>query len=279
MDSFRTFYDFTDLKEHLKDQGPDCSVGLIPTMGALHEGHLSLVKRAIIETDIVVLTIFVNPKQFNKKSDLQTYPRTIENDIALLSTFEKLIVCIPKENEVYPFNDPYPNVDLGNLNDILEGKYRPGHFEGVAHVVHNLFHFVKPTKAYFGLKDYQQFAVIKKMVKTLGLPVEPVGCNTYRNKAGLALSSRNKNLNTQQIEESLIIIETLNFVKENQNRFNINDLKQEAIRLFNKGNLTLEYLDIVHAESFKELNEIDEKAVCCIAAYSEKVRLIDNILL
>ena len=168
MDAFRTFYDFIQLKEHMKHFGAQLTVGLVPTMGALHQGHIALVERAAIENDIVVVTIFVNPKQFNNSSDLKQYPRTIETDIALLSAHKNVIICIPNEIDVYPKNDPYSPITLGILNQVLEGKYRPGHFPGVAHVVHNLFHFIEPTSAYFGLKDYQQFAVHYRKVSTFG---------------------------------------------------------------------------------------------------------------
>ena len=206
MDTFRTFYDFSELKAYLKNQRAGKSIGLVPTMGALHEGHLSLVQKAHAENDVVIVTIFVNPKQFNNQTDLINYPRTLEKDIALLSEFKNLLICTPNEGTVYPKNDPYKPVDLGRLNEVLEGKYRPGHFDGVAHVVHNFFHFIQPNRAYFGLKDYQQFAVIKKMTRQSSLKVELVGCETIRNKSGLALSSRNQHLNNKELEDALVIV-------------------------------------------------------------------------
>ena len=279
MDTFRTFYDFNSLKAHITEKSRGSSIGLVPTMGALHEGHASLVKKASVDNDIVVVTIFVNPKQFNNPSDLELYPRTIDKDLALLSKYNNILVCIPNEKDVYPKNDPYSRVELGALNKVLEGRYRPGHFDGVAHVVHNLFYFIKPTRAYFGLKDYQQFAVIKKMVELTGLDVGVFGCDTVRDKNGLALSSRNQNLSTNQLEESLVIINTLKFVKENCLLYPIEEVRSQAIKLFKEGSLTLEYLDIVNIETFNKVSVIKEKSVCCIAAYCNKVRLIDNILL
>ena len=138
MDTFRTFYDFSELKDYIKSKRPSLSIGLVPTMGALHDGHLSLVKRAIKENDLVVVTIFVNPKQFNNEDDLKKYPRTIEKDLSILSEHKNLLICIPDENAVYPENDPYRPIELGSLNEVLEGLHRPGHFNGVAHVVYNL---------------------------------------------------------------------------------------------------------------------------------------------
>jgi len=280
MDGFRVFYDFNALNERVTRDGTGISVGLIPTMGALHSGHLSLVERALQENSIVVVTIFVNPKQFNNALDLKTYPRTLDTDLEILSAYPRLYVCIPDVKDVYPDNDNYKETDLGILDQLLEGKYRPGHFQGVAHVVHNLFSFMQPNKAYFGLKDFQQFAVIKQMVKNTGLDVDLVGCPTIRNSEGLALSSRNEKLSPTQKKQALIIYETLEFVLENKGKWPYSELKTRATSCFNQGGLDLEYLDIVNAESFNPVTDgSNEKAVCCISAYCEKVRLIDNILL
>ena len=280
MDGFRVFYDFNALNERVTRDGTGISVGLIPTMGALHSGHLSLVERALQENSIVVVTIFVNPKQFNNTLDLKTYPRTFDSDLEMLSAYPRLNVCIPDVKDVYPDNDNYKETDLGILDQVLEGKYRPGHFQGVAHVVHNLFSFIQPNKAYFGLKDFQQFAVIKQMVKNTGLDVDLVGCPTIRNSEGLALSSRNEKLSPTQKKQALIIYETLEFVLENKGKWPYSELKTRATSCFNQGGSDLEYLDIVNAESFNPVTDgSNEKAVCCISAYCEKVRLIDNILL
>ena len=280
MDSFRVFYDFNSLNAHLKGKGSDISVGLIPTMGALHSGHLSLIERALKENHFAVVTIFVNPKQFNNASDLKTYPRTLDADLEILSSYRDLFVCVPKEKDVYPDNDSYKETDLGILDQVLEGKYRPGHFQGVAHVVHNLFCLIHANKAYFGLKDFQQFAVIKHMVKNTGLHIELVGSPTIRNNEGLALSSRNNNLSAEQKDQALIINKTLRFVLENKNTWSYSELKSRAIAYFNEGALDLEYLDIVNAESFSPVQDkTSEKAVCCISAYCDKIRLIDNTIL
>ena len=262
-------------KEILKTKG----ISFVPTMGGLHKGHISLIKQSKKSKLKTLVSIFVNPKQFNNQTDLKKYPRTIEKDLELLSEFKNVLICTPNEGAVYPKNDPYKPVDLGGLNEVLEGKYRPGHFDGVAHVVHNFFHFFQPNRAYFGLKDYQQFAVIKKMTKQSNLKVELVGCETIRNKSGLALSSRNQNLNNKEIEDALVIINTLSFIKENQRKYNIAELKENAIAHFKKSPLILEYLEIVDSESFEKLERIRPNSVCCIAAYCGGVRLIDNIAL
>jgi pantoate--beta-alanine ligase len=280
MDVFRVFYDFKALNERISHDGTGISVGLIPTMGALHSGHLSLIEKALQENSIVVVTIFVNPKQFNSTLDLKTYPQSLDADLEILSAYPRLYVCIPDVKDVYPDNDNYKETSLGILDQVLEGKYRPGHFQGVAHVVHNLFSFIQPNKAYFGLKDFQQFAVIKQMVKNSRLDVSLLGCATIRNSEGLALSSRNEKLNPTQKKQALIIYGTLKFVLENKGKWPYSELKARAVSCFNQGGLVLEYLDIVNAESFSPVTDgANEKAVCCISAYCEKVRLIDNILL
>ena len=279
MNTNRTFYDFDVLKSYLDQFFSGKKIGLVPTMGALHVGHISLVERAVKENDFVIVTIFVNPKQFNNSSDLQSYPRTIERDIELLTPFENIAVCVPNENSVYPKPDPYVNIDLGRLNQVLEGRYRPGHFEGVSHVVHNLFYFINPSSAYFGLKDIQQFAVIHKMNKSIGMNVELIGCPTIRNDKGLALSSRNENLSADGLHQALIIIKTLRFIQKNKKFYSPQELKGKAVEFFNSGKLKLEYLEIVNAETFQQIESFEEPSTCCIAAYCENIRLIDNVLL
>ncbi|MFY7667781.1 MAG: pantoate--beta-alanine ligase, partial [Crocinitomicaceae bacterium] len=175
------------------------NIGFVPTMGALHAGHLRLIQRASEENDIVVVSIFVNPTQFNNKEDLLHYPRTIEKDMALLKeNCSNYLVFNPEVNEIYPSNDQFKSIDLGHFDEVLEAKFRPGHFKGVVHVVHNLFHLVKPEKAYFGQKDFQQLAHIRRMTKEELPQIEIVGCPTVREKDGLAMSSRNMRLNEEQ---------------------------------------------------------------------------------
>jgi pantoate--beta-alanine ligase len=254
-------------------------IGFVPTMGALHEGHVSLVNRAHSENDVVVVSIFVNPTQFNNQEDLSLYPRTLEKDLELLNTNENCIVFFPFLEEIYPENEVFNPIDLGVLDKVLEGEFRPGHFQGVVHVVHNLFKIVMPNKAYFGMKDFQQLAVIKFMNKQYDFPIEIIGCETLRDKSGLALSSRNMRLSDIEKEEALIIWKTLLFIKENKSNFPPKDLQAMAITFFNQGKLKLEYLEIVDAETLRNADNWNSKNVCCIAAYCGKVRLIDNLLL
>ena len=279
MIGFRTFHDFIGLQSFVKEQVHTPTLGLVPTMGALHVGHISLIERALEENDIVVVTIFVNPKQFNNPNDLKNYPRVPEKDLALLKVYDRVVVCMPNVDAVYPIDDPYKKVELGLLDQVLEGEFRPGHFDGVAHVVHNLMYFTGPTKAYFGLKDVQQLSVINHMVTNSSLPVEVVACETVRDEHGLALSSRNLLLNETQHHEALIIHTTLTFVKSNIKSLGLKETLQQAKVLFNKGTLSLEYLEVVDRETFGPYKIGSTNNVCCISAFCENVRLIDNILL
>lgn len=255
------------------------SIGFVPTMGALHIGHLSLVKRALTENDVVVISIFVNPTQFNNQEDLKNYPRTLDEDLKLLEKFEKCLIFAPNINEIYPENDVFTPLDLGNLDKVLEGKFRPKHFQGVVHVVYNFFQIIMPKKAYFGMKDFQQLAVIKYMNQHFGFPIEIVPCETLREETGLAYSSRNMRLSNNEKEAALIIWKTLVFIKENKNLFSPMALREKAITYFNQGNLELEYLEILDEKSFDTASDWSSNNVCCIAAYCGKVRLIDNLLL
>lgn len=266
-----------DLLQSAKKLGK--KVGFVPTMGALHEGHISLVNRAVLENDLVVVSIFVNPTQFNNQEDLKLYPRTLERDLDLLKSIENCIVFFPFLDEIYPENEKFTPIDLGALDKILEGKFRPGHFNGVVHVVHNLFKIVLPHTAYFGQKDFQQLAVIRYMNKQYGFPIEVIGCETLRDKSGLALSSRNMRLSEEEKKDALIIWKTLNYIKENKHNFSPKEMQQKAIDFFNQGKLELEYLEIVNADTLNEANDWHAENVCCIAAYCGKVRLIDNLLL
>lgn len=247
-------------------------------MGALHEGHLALVKRAIDQSDAVVVSIFVNPTQFNNSSDLEKYPRMLDKDIELLKTVGDVLVFAPSFRDVYPDNDVFKPVDLGGLDEVLEGNFRPGHFQGVVHVVRNLFEIVRPDQAFFGLKDFQQLAIIKKMVDILKFPVEIVPCPTSREEGGLALSSRNLRLNDAERENALIIYKTLQLVASLRKNHTPAAARAKAIDFFNTGELILEYIEIVDSESLEALSEDwGEHPTCCIAAFCGEVRLIDNI--
>lgn len=272
---YTTAHELSSIISSAKKTG---SVGFVPTMGALHEGHLSLVKRALEENSLVVVSIFVNPTQFNNAADLSAYPRTLDADLELLAIFDRVIVYAPSVEDIYPKNDFFEPIDLGDLDTVLEGAFRPGHFQGVVHVVRNLFHIVQPNSAYFGEKDFQQLAVIKRMVKVLNFQVNIVACPTYRSGNGLALSSRNMRLSEQGRVDALIISETMNFMKNLGRERTPAEVVELGKSYFSKGKLDIEYLEIVDADHLKILtNEWTERAVCCVAAYCEEVRLIDNL--
>ena len=279
MTGFQTFYDFDSLQRFISSFQKKPSLGLVPTMGALHVGHLSLIDKALNENDLVVVTIFVNPKQFNNPKDLANYPRVPENDLSLLRAYERVVVCMPEENDVYPVKDPYQRVSLGLLDRVLEGEFRPGHFSGVAHVVHNLIYFIKAQRAYFGLKDIQQLSVIRHMVSETKLSVDVVPCETIRDKSGMALSSRNLLLSKDHYRDAAIIFKTLDFVRRTIKEERAEDVKKQAIKLFNSGSLQLEYLELVNQNTFESYKTGDADGACCIAAYCDGVRLIDNVLL
>jgi pantoate--beta-alanine ligase len=254
-------------------------LGFVPTMGALHSGHLDLVKRASAENSLVVVSIFVNPTQFNNQEDLQKYPRTLENDLKVLEDISNCIVFVPDVAEIYPENDSFQGMDLQGMDTILEGKFRPGHFQGVVHVVHNFFRLIQPTRAYFGQKDFQQMVIIKKMTEVFSFPIQIVACETVRDDSGLAKSSRNMRLSDAEKIDALIIFETLNFMKVNRwNYSSPKELKDAAISFFKKGKLELEYLEISESTSLKILEENwSEKMTTSMAAYCGDVRLIDNM--
>ncbi|MFM7758118.1 MAG: pantoate--beta-alanine ligase [Crocinitomicaceae bacterium] len=254
------------------------SLGFVPTMGALHEGHLAIIERAAKENDYAVVSIFVNPTQFNNPDDLINYPRTLEEDLKLLSNLSNVYVFQPEVSEVYAHDIVFEPMPLGYLASLMEGKYRPGHFDGVVHVVHNLFRLVQPTRAYFGKKDYQQLAIIRMLVKHYQFPIEIVACETWRSDVGLALSSRNKRLSPQGLEEALIIWKTLTFIKERKNTSSILEVKTDAISFFSTGSLSLEYLEFMNENTLMPATSWEEPVFCFIAAYCEGVRLIDNIL-
>ncbi len=256
------------------------SVGFVPTMGALHRGHLSLVEQAVAENAIAVVSVFVNPTQFNDSKDLERYPRTLENDLKLLKPTGCAIVFAPNAKEVYPEPDTR-KFNFGKLEAVMEGEHRPGHFNGVAQVVSRLFDMVEPNKAYFGLKDFQQLAIVKSMVKQLQLPVEIVPCAIIREKSGLAMSSRNELLTEEQRENASIISETLFKAKELMGQKTVQELKEWVVGEINRNPfLNVEYFDVVDDEQLQTVKSWNEEntKVACVAAFCGKIRLIDNIV-
>lgn len=258
-------------------------IGFIPTMGALHEGHLALVKKAIQNNDVVVVSIFVNPTQFNNAEDLKKYPRTLEKDISLLAMVSKdVLVYAPTVEDIYEGKTTSENFDFDGLEFEMEGKFRHGHFDGVGTVVKRLFEIIKPNNAYFGEKDFQQLQIIKKLVKKHHIPVNVVGCKIHRENTGLAMSSRNTRLKPEYIKAAPFIYETLKTAKIYfgtksaswvtnwvENQFKNHDLLQ------------LEYFIIAEVDTLKLLKRKskNKKYRGFIAVYADDIRLIDNIAL
>ncbi len=259
------------------------TIGFVPTMGALHKGHLALVERALNENDTVVVSIFVNPTQFNATEDLVNYPRTLEADVDLLSELSTdIIVFAPSPKEVYGEQMISTNYDFEGLENEMEGKFRPGHFDGVGTVLKHLFEIVSPTKAYFGEKDFQQLQIVKKLVEIEKMSVQIVGCSIYREESGLALSSRNKRLNQQQIEASPLIYKTLKQVERDFGTKSVIELNEWVSEQFkNNEILELEYFEIAKTSDLKSVTEKQKniKYRAFIAVFAGKIRLIDNIAL
>lgn len=276
MESYRTIESLTSALTSIREQGK--KIGFVPTMGALHGGHLKLVEYAQRDCDIVVVSIFVNPTQFNNPEDLDKYPKREAEDLKMLEEANCDIVVIPSVEDVYPENYEKNVIELGRIEKVMEGTFRPGHFQGVVNVVSRFFEIIKPDKAYFGNKDFQQVAVIKKMVKDLGQPVEIVGVPTKRLSNGLAMSSRNYRLTEEEVEDSSIIYRTLIKGQEWATKYSPAITREKMIEYFNTGKLELEYLQIVHPETMEDLNQYwVPGAIAGIAAFSGGVRLIDNM--
>ena len=254
-------------------------IGFVPTMGALHAGHASLVKRAVAENDIVVVSDFVNPTQFNDKNDLLKYPRTLEADCELLQKEGAAYVFAPSVEEIYPEPDTR-QFSYAPLDTVMEGKFRPGHFNGVCQVVSKLFMIVEPDKAYFGEKDFQQLAIIREMVKQMQFPLEIVGCPIIREDDGLALSSRNARLSNEQRQQTLEISRTLFKSQEYAATHTVAETQKfvEDSIAASEG-LELEYFELVDGTTLQKISDWNDTdyAVGCITVFCGEVRLIDNI--
>lgn len=272
-------YSIDALKENLEPlRNKGLKIGFVPTMGALHDGHISLVKAAKEECDVVIVSIFVNPTQFNNTEDLKLYPRQEDKDLELLTQNDCDFVYLPTAEEIYPSDYEEVKIDLDTIENTMEGEHRPGHFNGVVNVVSRLFKIVQPTKAYFGRKDFQQVAVVKEMNRQLKLPVEIVTVETKRDPSGLAMSSRNLRLSEQELEKAVVISQVLNKGKSWANSYSPAVTRQKMIEYFEQTSLKLEYLQIVHPDTLNDLNQYwVSGATACIAAYCGDVRLIDNM--
>jgi pantoate--beta-alanine ligase len=257
------------------------TIGFVPTMGALHEGHISLVKKAIEENDICVCSIFVNPTQFNNATDLEKYPKTLEADIDKLQKAGCQILFTPTAVEMYPTGEAKTSYSLGYLETLLEGKYRAGHFQGVCMIVDKLLSIVMPTVLYLGRKDYQQCMVIKKMMADKPYAINLSICDTVREADGLAMSSRNMRLNEIERQKALCIIKSLEIIQHGLKAGSLKNLKREATFFLEKNGYKVDYTEIADAETLELQNEWDgkKKLVALVAAYLNEVRLIDNIIL
>ena len=269
-----------DIRTILNDKRKEgLSIGFVPTMGALHNGHISLVELAGQQTGFVVVSIFVNPTQFNDKADLERYPRDLQKDVDLLTPTACQLVFAPEPGEIYPEPDTR-QFNFGALEQVMEGKFRPGHFNGVAQVVSRLFEIVQPDKAFFGQKDFQQLAIINEMVRKLKLSVEIIPCPIIREPYGLAMSSRNILLSPEQRQNAAQISDTLSQALNKTGGFTVQELCICVINRINENEyLNTEYFEIVDSVTLQPVKSWDEpcEKVGCIAAHCGKVRLIDNI--
>lgn len=259
------------------------AVGLVPTMGALHEGHLSLIQKALSENDIVVVSIFVNPTQFNNAEDLEKYPRNLSGDIKTIERLsQEVVIFAPEISEMYENTPKAISFDFGGLDKVMEGKFREGHFQGVATIVEKLFELVKPTRAYFGEKDYQQILIIKSMLEQRKLPVTLVPCPIVREESGLAMSSRNERLSPEGRKQAAFIYSVLQEAQKLFTTASVAEVEAFVKEQFSqKEGFDLEYFTITKADTLEEITEKDpsESYRAFITVYVEGVRLIDNIAL
>lgn len=277
---FRTV---SELNTHLeKAKLFDYTIGFIPTMGALHEGHMSLIKSSKINKDYTICSIFVNPIQFNNPLDLERYPKTEEADLALLEAAKVDVVFLPSVQEVYPSNDlSIPNFHFGQLTQVMEGVFRPGHFDGVIKVMYRLLSIVKPKRLYMGLKDFQQQAIIGRMLEQMEYPIHLIPCETTRDIDGLALSSRNSLLTPAQRKVAPILYKILKEVKSRAKQVPLGELKHLVNFKLTASGFKVDYFEVVNTQTLIPVQSFEDapSIVACVAAYLGDIRLIDNILL
>ena len=273
-----------DIQEKLKAlKAKGQKIGFVATMGALHKGHLTLVSKALKENDTVVVSIFVNPTQFNNAEDLEKYPRTLEDDISLLNTLTgNILIYAPTPNELYGDDVASTSYDFGGIENEMEGAFREGHFDGVGTVLNLFFRVLNPDRAYFGEKDFQQLQIVRKLVEIEKLPVQIVGCPIARTESGLAMSSRNKRLTPQQLKEAAFIYKTLKAVKDKFRENSIPNLREWVYQEFSQNpHLQLEYFEIAPIHTLKSALRKRKGNTYrgFIAVFAGEVRLIDNIAL
>ena len=256
------------------------TIGFVPTMGALHEGHLTLVRQCVAENEVCIVSVFVNPTQFNNKADLEKYPRNVEKDAQLLEEAGCAYVFAPSAEEMYSTDELEKTCecDFGGMDRLMEGKFRPGHFNGVVQVVSKLFKLVQPDKAYFGKKDFQQLAIIHRMVRLMHFPVEVVDCPIVREASGLAMSSRNERLSAAERDTAANIYRILNESRNLTDKMSPGELTQWVTdEVNNAGGLSVEYFDIADRETLITIDRWQPESIGCIAVFCGEVRLIDNI--
>lgn len=269
------------LIEFLSNQKKDIKIGFVPTMGALHEGHTSLILTSKKKCDITICSIFVNPTQFNDKSDYKNYPIDIKSDLKKLNEIECDIVYTPKSSDLYSKNEIAKKYNFNGLEKKLEGEYRPGHFNGVATIVEKLFNIIQPNYAFFGEKDLQQLFIIKKLVEIKKIKTKIIGCPTIREKSGLAKSSRNQLLSKADLKKSSNINEQLLYTKENYKRKSFKEIKDSVKHNLKNLNFEIDYFEFIDMKNL-EIHKRKLKGVqyaVCIAVVVSKIRLIDNIIL
>lgn len=282
MKTFNTKHQLSNYLNDIKAKGK--TIGFVPTMGALHEGHLSLVKYGLLDNDFIVVSIFVNPTQFNNKEDLDKYPRTVNRDLALLATVSetKIAVYTPSVEDIYDTSVNSESFKFDGLEHEMEGAFRPGHFNGVGTIVKRLLEIVKPNKAYFGQKDYQQLRIIEKLVELYQIPVDIIDCPIFRAEEGLAMSSRNERLKPNYRKEAPFIYKTLKVAQQKFGTKSAKQVTEWVIKQFEKHHLLeLEYFLIADVETLKPVKRKSKQKTyrAFIAVYADDIRLIDNIAL
>lgn len=278
----KIFKTYESLQNHLdKFRSENKKIGFVPTLGALHIGHGSLITKSVKKTDITVCSIFVNPTQFNQASDLAKYPRTYDADVALLEKFNCDILFFPATETVYPKGtDDRPNIDLNGLDKVLEGSFRPGHFDGVVQVVKRLLELVKPDYLFMGQKDFQQFTIVQYMLDYFKMPVELVVCPIKRESSGLAMSSRNTRLTIENRAAASIINKTLLAAKRKIKTHSIAEIKEYAIHRLTIPNFKPEYFEIIDGRSLQIIHDASNcpYLVAVVAVWAGEIRLIDNMI-
>ena len=271
------------LSAHLQSLPAGKKIGFVPTMGALHDGHLSLLTESLKNNVFTVISIFVNPTQFNNPEDLEKYPRTLDDDVAKISALNPdILVFAPNVDDIYNGNAASDSFDFDGLEDQMEGKFRQGHFNGVATVVKRLFEIVKPDHAYFGEKDFQQLQIVRKLVANYHIPVKIIGCPIFREANGLAMSSRNERLTLKQKESAAVIYKTLQLAKSRFKKQSAAKVSEAVENIFRKNpDFKLEYFQIADEETLEPVQRKikNKKYRAFIAVFADKIRLIDTIAL